>query len=88
MRELRILTEALLKRRGRSRSDLYELSVACFAATAHRALGARKGGACVARRAMGAILVVVVLAKLEEGGWLRRGAAPTSPRFRCPDDSR
>ena len=83
MHELRGLTETLLTRRGRSRSDLYELSVASFAVTAHRALSAGKGGGRVAGRAMGAILCVLVLAKLEEGGWFRRSAAPSPGGTGC-----
>lgn len=88
MRELRVVSEALLNRRGRGRGDLYELSVVSFAATAHRALGAGDGGARVAGHAMGAILCVLVLAKLDEGGWFRRSAAPPSRRPRCRDGFR
>lgn len=74
------MTETLLKRRGRSRSDLYELSVASFASMAHQALGEGKRGERVARRAVAAIVVVLVLASLEQGGWFRREAAAGKPR--------
>jgi hypothetical protein len=80
MRELRGFVDVLLKRRGRTRGDLYELSVASFTSVAHYALGQGERGERVSRRAVGAILVVLVLANLEQGGWFRRGPARHSRR--------
>lgn len=75
MKNARGMLDAWFKRRSRGRSDLYALSVVSFAAMGHRALGAGGGGMRVAQGVVRAILAVLVLANLEQGGWFRRGAA-------------
>lgn len=88
MRELRGVVGAWLKRRSRSRSDLYVLSVVSFAAMGRRAVGAGGGGKRVAREIVRAILAVLLLASLEQGGWFKRGAARPPRRSGRHDDCR
>jgi hypothetical protein len=82
MNHVKGILEAWLNRRGRGRSDLYALSVVSFAAMGHRALGAGSVGVRFAPWIVAAILIVLLLANLEQGGWFRRGAARHSRRER------
>jgi hypothetical protein len=75
MKNARGMLDAWLQRRGRGRSDLYALSVVSFAAMGHRALGAGSAGVRFAPWVVAAILAVLLLANLEQGGWFRRGFA-------------
>lgn len=70
------MVEVLLRRRGRGRSDLYALSVLSFAAMGYRALGTGGTGVRFAPWAVAAILIVLLIANLEQGGWFRRGFRP------------
>jgi hypothetical protein len=88
MRNARKVLDTWLDRRSRGRSDLYALSVVSFAAIGHRALGAGGGGMRVARTVVRAILTVLVLANLEQGGWFRRGVGRRPGRGGRHDDCR
>ena len=88
MKNSRKVLDGWLNRRNRGRSDLYALSVVSFAAIGHRALGAGGGGMRVAQTVVRAILTVLLLANLEQGGWFRRGSARPPRRRGHHDDCR
>ncbi|HEX2211515.1 MAG TPA: hypothetical protein VHG93_27765 [Longimicrobium sp.] len=88
MRHATGMVEVLLRRRGRGRSDLYALSVLSFAAMGYRALGTGGTGVRFAPWAVAAILIVLLIANLEQGGWFRRSAARPSNRARRGDGFR